>query len=69
MERQSGNTGLLHRNPFGILKFTEQPKTPGLILKNMASSEGDQLLAGTFYAVMGTIEAGILKTSKKQNWK
>ena len=29
-ERQSGNTGRLHSNPFGILKFTEQPKTPGI---------------------------------------
>ena len=69
MERQSGNTGLLHRNLFGILKFTEQPKTPGLILKNMASSEGDQLLAGAFHAIMGKIEAGMLQIAKKQNWK
>ena len=31
----------------------------------MASSEGDQLLAGGFHAVMGKIDAGILQIAKK----
>ena len=41
------------------------PKHWGSILKNMASSEGDQLLAGAFHAIMGKIEAGILQIAKK----
>ena len=45
------------------------PKHQGLILKNMASSEGDQQLAGAFHAIMGKIEAGILHIAKKWNWK
>ena len=31
----------------------------------MASSEGDQLLAGAFYAIMGKIEADILQVAKE----
>ena len=31
----------------------------------MASSEGDQLLAGPFHAIMGKIGAGILQIAKK----
>ena len=57
--------GRLNRNPFGILKFTERPKTLGINIKNMARSEGDQLFAGAFHAIMGKIEAGILQIAKK----
>ena len=60
--------GRLHWNLFGILKFTEQPKTPGLNFKNMASSEGDQLLVGTFHPIMDKIEADVLQIAKKWNW-
>ena len=35
----------------------------------MASSEGDQLLAGDFNAIMVKIEAGILQIAKKWNCK
>ena len=35
------------------------------ILKNMASSEGDQLLSGPFHGIMGKIEAAILEIAKK----
>ena len=35
----------------------------------MASTEGDQLLAGAFRAIMDEIEADILQTAKKWNWK
>ena len=41
------------------------PKHRGSILKNMASSEGDQLLEGAFHAIIGKIEAGILQITKK----
>ena len=41
------------------------PKHRGSILKNIASSEGNQLLAGAFHAIMGKIEAGILQIAKK----
>ena len=33
------------------------------------SSEGDQLLAGAFHAIMEKIEADILQIAKKWNWK
>ena len=35
----------------------------------MASSEGNQLLAGAFHAIMDKIEADILQIAKKWNWK
>ena len=35
----------------------------------MASSEGDQLLAGAFHAIMDKIEVNILQIAKKWNWK
>ena len=41
------------------------PKHGESILKNMASSKGDQLLAGASHAIMGKIEAGILQIAKK----
>ena len=34
----------------------------------MISSEGDQVLAGAFLAIMGKIEAGILQIAKKWSW-
>ena len=45
------------------------PKHRGSILKNMASSQGDQLHEGAFHAIMGKIEAGLLQIAKKWNWK
>ena len=35
----------------------------------MASAEGDQLLARDFDAIMDTIQANVLQTAKKWNWK
>ena len=35
----------------------------------MARSEGDQVLAGVFHAVMEKKEADILQIAKKWNWK
>ena len=55
----------LHRNLFGILKFTEWPTTLGIILRNMKRSVEDQLLAGNFYAIMDKIKADILQIAKK----
>ena len=45
------------------------PKHWGSILKNMGSSQGDQLHEGAFHAIMGKIEAGLLQIAKKWNWK
>ena len=39
----------------------------GSILRKMVSSEGNQLLAGVFHAIMDKIEADILQTAKKWN--
>ena len=63
----SGNTDHLHKNLLGILKFNKRPKTPGIILRNMTSSEGDQLLAGAFHAIVDKIEIDILQIVKKWN--
>ena len=41
----------------------------GSVLRNMASSEGDQLLAGAFHAILDKIKADILQITKKWNWK
>ena len=45
------------------------PKHQGSILRNMASSEGDQLLVGSFHAIMDKTEADILQIAKTWNWK
>ena len=47
----------LRRNIIGILSF----KHWGSILRNMASSEGDQLLAGASHVIMDKIDADILQ--------
>ena len=44
-------------------------KHQGWILRNMAISEGDKLLAGAFHVVTDKIEADILQITKKWNWK
>ena len=49
--------------------LSKSPKSWGSILKNIASSEGDQLLAVAFHAIIDKIEADILQTAKKFNWK
>ena len=41
----------------------------GSILRNMASSEGNQLLIGAFHAIMDKTEADILQIAKKWTWK
>ena len=45
------------------------PKHRGSILRNMASFEEDQQLAGAFHAIMDKIEADILHDAKKWDWK
>ena len=57
------------RNLFGTLKITEWTKTPGINIKNMASSEGDQALTGAFHAIMEKTEDDMLQIVKKWNWK
>ena len=44
-------------------------KYRGSILRNMASFEIDQVLAGAFHVIMDKIEADILQIAKKWNWK
>ena len=44
------------------------PKHLGLILRNIASSDVDQLLAGTFITNIDKVEAYILQIAKKQHW-
>ena len=39
------------------------------VLRNMVSFKGNQLLAETFHAIMDKIEADILQTANKWNWK
>ena len=51
--------------PLVSWNLTNSPKHQGSILKNMVSSEGDQLLAEDFHAIMGKIEAGLLQIAKK----
>ena len=43
-----------------VLDLPNGPKHWRSILRNMASSKGDQLLAGAFHDVIEKIEAGIL---------
>ena len=45
----------------------EGPKHRGSILRNIASSEGDQLLAGVFLAIMDKIEADMFQIAKRWN--
>ena len=56
-------------NPLVSWNLPNGPKHRASVLKNMASSEGDQLLAGAFPAIVGKIEAGILQIAKNWNWK
>ena len=44
-------------------------KYRGSILRNMASFEIDQVLAGAFHVIMDKIEADILQIAKLWNWK
>ena len=45
------------------------PKHRRSILRNMASSEGNQSLARAFHSIMDKIEVDILQIAKKWNWK
>ena len=52
-----------------MLKFTKQHKTPGIILKNMAFSEGNQLFASDSHALVDETNASMLQFARKWNWK
>ena len=41
--------------------FIERPKTPGITLKNVVFSVGNQLFAGDFHAVPDEINADMLQ--------
>ena len=66
--RLSKNTGRLNRNLYDMLKFTERPKTPGIISKkNMAFPEGNKLFAGDLCANLD--ENDMVQFTKRSNWK
>ena len=50
------------------LSLPNGPKHPGSILRNMTSSAGNELLAGSFHAIMDKIEADILQIANTWNW-
>ena len=52
-----------------MLKFTERPKTPGITLKNMACSEGNQLFLGDFRVNIDETNADMAQFTKRWNWK
>lgn len=52
-----------------MLKFTKWPKTPGIILKNKAFSEWNQLFVGNFLAVLNEKNDDMFQFTKKQNWE
>ena len=47
-----------------MLKLSMWPKSPGM-LKNMACSEGDELLGDNFYAVLDITEADMLQNDEE----
>ena len=60
----------LNRNLYVMLKFAEQPKTLGVILKkNMAFSEENQLFASDFSANQDKANADRVQFTKRWNWK
>ena len=63
------NLNSLNRNIYVTLKFTSRPKTPRITLKNMAFSEGNQLLAVDFHAALNEINADVIQFTNKWNWK
>ena len=59
--------GRLNRNLHVILKFSKRPKTPGITFKKMPFSEGNQLFAGDFHALLDEIHTDMLQFTKKWN--
>ena len=55
---------------FFILKFTEQPKIPGMTLKKkIAFPEGNKLFAGDFRANLDETNADMVQFTKRWNWE
>ena len=53
-----------------MLKFTEQPKTPGMnSKKNVTFPEGNKLFAGDFHANLDETNADMVQFTKRWNWK
>ena len=48
-----------------MLRFTKPAKTPEITLKNMAFSEGNQLFAGDFHALLDEINVSMLQFTNK----
>ena len=52
-----------------MLKFTEQPKTPGMTLrKNIAFTEGNKLFRGDFRANLDETNANMVQFTKRWSW-
>ena len=53
-----------------MLKFTEQPKTPGTTFKkNMAFPEGNELFVCDLRANLNETNADMVQFTKRWNWK
>ena len=52
-----------------MLKFTERPKTPARLQKNIAFPEGNKLFAGDFRANLDETDADMAQFTKRWNWK
>ena len=53
-----------------MLKFTEQPQTPGITSKkNIAFLKGNKLFAGDFCANLDETNADMVQFTKRWNWK
>ena len=55
-----------------MLKFTEQPKTPGITLKtkkNVAFPEGNKLFVGDLHANLDETNADMIQFTKRWSWK
>lgn len=57
----------LNKNLHVILKFSKRSKTPGITLRNMPFSEGNQLFPCDFYALLDEIHADMVPFTKKWN--
>ena len=68
-ERQSGNKDRLYRNFCYLEIYQTVQKTGDHFLKNMAFSVGNKLFAGDFHALLDEMNAGMLQSTKKWNWK
>ena len=61
----SGNTSRANRNFYGMLKFTELPKTPGITSKKHPLPEGNKLFSGYLHAHLDEPNADMVQFTKR----